>query len=453
MNGSNFKAVKPKVCLLPFGYPNYPLELLERFTGESRDMLNELGLEVTTSPIVIEIEDAAKARQALESQRFDCIIPLILSWIEVPNVIESLQGYLHLPLLLWSHTMWQEGGELLTLGPIPAAAVMRQTFEDMALSFRFVYGMPGEEQVQQEIKLFALAASAAHKLQHSRIGLVGYPSMGMYTGMMDPLALRQQIGPEVDQVDQYILIKKIEEISDERVQPLIVKAQGAWTLSDRVKTSDLSITLKMYLALSDLAQEHHWDALTIKCQYELSKYYHHTPCVPLSMLGDDLTVSCEGDLPLIATQLAMHYLSGEIATYGDLHTVDGNKLLVGACGFAPFGLAEGRPKVDVTETIYEGLANCTLYREGRVTLARLNNGRRDGFKMQLETGEARVPPPFHEIGCLPYPAMQVTLDGSGSYFAQHVMSQHYALVYGDITKEMEEFCRIKAIAPIRSTHS
>ena len=214
---------------------------------------------------------------------------------------------------------------------------------------------------------------------------------------------------------------------------------------------DLKITMKMYLALKKIVEEFGWDAVTVKCQYELSRYYKVTPCVPLSMLADEIVCSCEGDVPLIITQLIMHYLTGKPVTYTDVHNIDLDKktLLLGACGFAPFKMALGKPKVDKHTALYIGLLNSTVYKTGRVTLARLASDK-NGYKMHIATGEANVPEPFREVGCSPYPSMEVTIDGDPYHFGQHMMSQHYAVVYDNIKDELIEFCKLLDIRPVIS---
>lgn len=57
--------------------------------------------------------------------------------------------------------MFKEGGETLTLGPLPAAGVIRETLEQMG--FKFIWGMPSEREVETEIKAFARAAHAINK--------------------------------------------------------------------------------------------------------------------------------------------------------------------------------------------------------------------------------------------------------------------------------------------------
>ncbi|MBS7612553.1 hypothetical protein KEJ27_10225, partial [Candidatus Bathyarchaeota archaeon] len=375
----------------------------------------------------------------------------IVSWVDAPNVIAVLREFPHKPILLWSHTVFKEGGETLTLGPMPGAGVVRETLEQMGFKFKFIWGMPGEEGVEREIKVFASAAHAMNKLSKSKIGLLGYASMGMYTGTFDHVAVRTKIGPEVEHLDQYVIVKKLNEVDDEEAEKLVDKVKGLWEISDKVTDEDLKSCMKMYLVLKSIAHDFNWNALTVKCQYELSRYFGFAPCVPLSMLGDEIICSCEGDLPLLITQLMMHYITGETTTYGDAHNIDVNKneILLGACGFAPFKLALGKPRVDKHTALYQGLLNTTFYRRGKVTLARLASDR-GGYKMHIVTGEADLPEPFREVGCPPYPSMKVKIDGDAYHFGQCLMSQHYAIAYGDIKRELIELCNLMGVRVVTS---
>ncbi|MGQ9625877.1 MAG: hypothetical protein ACUVV0_03115 [Anaerolineae bacterium] len=439
---------KPRAALLPFGYPGYPPELLERFTRQSSKLIESLNIEIV-SPLdpIITYEDARQANGKLERIDVDFIIILILSWVEAPNVITALGDNFHKPILLWSHTTWEEGGEILTLGPIPGAGVVRGALEQWGANFKFIYGQPDSARVREEMAIFARAACARRALSRAKIGLLGYISMGMYPATFDHVSIRRDIGPEIDQLDQYILVKKTEEVEDSAVSELVAKARQEWEITPAVSEANLVRAMKMYLALKDIATERGWDALTVKCQYELSINYGFTPCVPLSMIGDEITASCEGDVPLIVTQLLMRYLMDKPSaiSYGDVHDPREESILFGACGYAPFCLAAGKPKVDKHTALYEGLLNSTIYKEGRVTLARLSADSLAGYRLHVVTGEAKTPPPFHEVGCPPYPSMEVFLDVPVDDFMQRLGSQHYALAYGDLRPELEEFCDLMGI--------
>jgi L-fucose isomerase-like protein len=410
-----------------------------------------LGIDVTTVSRVNVYADAAKTAAEIRGREFDFVVVLLVSWLEAPNATRTLQEFFGKPMILWSHTMFEDQGEKFNIGPMAGAGVMRESFEELGLTFKFVWGMPWEEKVQQKVRFYAQVLSTIERLRHAKIGLLGYGSMGMYTAFFDHLSLKKRLGPEIEQVDQYVLIKKIEEMESRRIKDDLNNAKAEWEIAQAVQENDLEITFKMYRALKDLVEEYGWSAATIKCQYELSKIYKHVPCVPLSILGDEIPCSCEGDIPLITTQLILHYLSGgKTTTYCDIHDVEEKDVVAAACGFAPFGLGKGRPKVDKTTTLYEGVANCTIYREGPVTLARLAYTHDRGYKMHIAGGAAHHAKPFREVGCLPYPSMAIALDGSTEHFGEHMMSQHYAILYGDLRREICEFCRLMGIQEIQS---
>jgi L-fucose isomerase-like protein len=437
--------ITPKALVVPFGYDGYPPELLRKFKNASMRHLRRLGIEATAVPTIIDFADARKLRDKIAAEPCEFVVVLVLSWLEAPNVMEAIRDVAHKPILLWSHTTWDEGDTTLTLGPIPGSTVLRQAFEEMRWKFRFVFGQPGDKSLDEDVRVFAAAAHAYHHLRRSRIGLLGYMSMGMYSAAFDHLALLRDWGPEVDQLDQYILIKRIGELTDKDVAPLMGKVQKQWKMTKAVRKKDLLVTLKMYLALKQLVQERSWDCLSVKCQYELSKDFGYTPCVPLSMLGNEIPCSCEADIPLIAAQIGMRHLTNKIVAYGDIHTVEPDSLIMGACGFAPFDLGEGQPKVDRTTQLYEGLANCTIYKEGRITIARMGYTPDRKLKMHVTAGDARPPRKFQEINCLPYPGMELDIPGLGEEFGQGMLSQHYGIVYGDIRAELRELLRISGI--------
>jgi len=442
---------KPKAVMVPFGYWGYPEELMDRLQQESEDMIRSLGIDVTTVSRVNVWDDAKTTAAQLRCQECDFVVVLILTWLEAQILVETLQEEFNTPLLLWSHTMFpsEDGKEMLNLGAIAGVGVIRETFEELGLQFKFVWGMPDSQKVQKQVKLYADVLSTAGRLRHSKIGMLGYGSMGMYTAYFDHLSLKQNIGPEIEQLDQYVLIKKLEEMEDASVSDDVAKAQKEWQVAEAVKEKDLCTTFKMYQTLKSLVGEYDWSALTIKCQYELSKFFKNVPCVPLSMLGNELPCSCEADIPLITTQLMMYYLSGGgTVTYCDIHDITEKSLICAACGYAPFGMGQGRPSVDKTETLYEGVANCTVYREGEVTAARLAYTRDRKYKMHIVGGMAHHARPFREVGCLPYPSMEIDLDGDLDKFGQQMMSQHYAIMYGNYRKELSELCSLLGIDPV-----
>ena len=439
-----------KAILVPFALPDYPEERINHFLSESQQALEDLCIEIKTTKLVSSIDDAQGIARQWNVSDFDFVVALVLSWLEPPVVITALSDWFHKPILLWSHTFYQGEGTILTLGPLPAAGVIRETLEEMGATFKFVWGMPKERKVAIQIDRFAKAARTVHMLSKARIGLFGYQALGMYTGGLDQTRTRKLLGPEIVHLGQYLIIEKAEKIDDELTESLVGEAKAKWTLSKDIQDSNLAAAMKFYLALKQLIDEHKLDALTVKCQYELSRHYLNAPCIPLSMLADSMPTSCEGDLPLLISQLILYHLTdGLVTSYGDVHGELDNGIIFAACGFAPLSFArEDRPLIaEQSGYIYAGLTNISPYKDGRVTLARLAQDG-EGHKMHIAAGTSELSPPFHEVHCPSFAGTKIALDNCAHSFIEHLMSQHYALVYGEVSQELQEFCNLMGIRVI-----
>ncbi len=116
---------RAKAILVPFGYPDYPQDIVLRFISESENMLKSLNIGLKTSKPVIRLEDVPSVVKEIRESDFDFIIVLLVSWVEAPLVFATLFDWSGYPILLWSHTTYQEDGVRVTLGPMPAAGVLR----------------------------------------------------------------------------------------------------------------------------------------------------------------------------------------------------------------------------------------------------------------------------------------------------------------------------------------
>ena len=442
-------ALRPRALLVPFGYPEYPRELLEQFTEASTRTLTDLGMDVQSTPITTSENDIPATRAAIQQREVDLYVLLLVSWVEAPIVIASMREVFGRPLLLWAHMTFSEGDGEVFLGGTPAVGVVRETLEEFGVPFKFIYGQPEEAGSLHATSAFARAARAARQFERTRLGLFGYASMGMYTGTFDHIKLRKLLGPEVFHFDQYSLIRRAESKPVAEAEKSVVERAAAWELTADLTSKQLAPSWRVYEALKEMVAEHRLDAVTVKCQYEMSREWGLAPCLALSILGDEITSSCEGDLYLVVSQYLLHCLTGGITTYGDIHRARGSDLVFGSCGFAPTSQAAGKPLVRKHTALYEGVYNASPYKGGTVTLARLAN-KNDGFKLHATVGTVVEPPKLHEVGCPPYSWIQVRIAGSADHFMQNLASQHYAIVYGDCLDELREFCALKNIQLIQS---
>lgn len=443
-----------KTLVLPFGYPGYPQKELADKIANSVDYLKSIGVDPVVAPNIITLGDCQAAIDVANAGDYDYCICLIASWIESPNVLNIISAAQldRMPLLLWSHdNVYDEKiDEYISFGSVAVAAVLRETFEEFGYRFKFVVGNDYDEALTKSITDFDRAAKCIKKLQSTRIGMIGYASMGMYTGLGDHIKVKKLLGTEIVHLDQYTLICRAEAMDKVRIEAYKPVIKEEWNISPDVTESDIEKTIAFYLALKDLVEEHKLDGVTVKCQYELSIEYGFTPCVALSILGAEMPVSCEGDVYMLLTQMVLGYISGNTTTYGDVLAFQGDSIISAACGFAPrCFLNAARPCIKRHTALYSGLLVTTgIKGDMPATVSRIAN-LGDGLKMHVLRGRTEELNNFHEIDCPPYPGARIhLLNKSGKDFANEVMSQHYVMVFDDYVDAVELFCELKGIKVI-----
>lgn len=436
------KNIKPKALLVPFGHPEYSPEILNNFVDQSVNMLKKIDIEVEKTDMVMDICDCEKVNKNIKKRDYDFLIALLGSWIEAPNFTSVLRDYFNESLILWSHTSFIQDGVINIIGPLPAAGVIRETLEEMDVNFKFVVGQPDDKKIIPEFISFSKAAKARKPLSKSRVGLFGYISLGMYTASFDHFKLKSLLGVEVDQLDQYVIIKEMDSFNKADVAPILNGLRQNLKIGKDIQDELLEKAVRMYLSIRKISGYRKWDALTIKCQYDLSKVYGFAPCVPLSIFADEFTCSCEGDTYNVVTQLILHFLTGKIVSYGEIWHLFEDGFITGHCGFAPLSFSRDKsPEIIKHTSLYEGIGNASEYKNGRASLVRLAN-KKDSFKIHLTVGKFIKSPEFRELGAAKYSYGRFVMDGSIDHFIQSMASQHYAIVYEDITKEIIEFGKL-----------
>ncbi len=436
--------MKPEGRLLavPFGYPFYPRALVDEQVERSRAALGALDPQV--SETVLTRADALRVRARVRVENPDLVVAVLVSWIEAPILFDALRDWFGRPLLLWGHTTLELEGRKQTIGALVAAGVVKQSLADFGVPFEFVTGRPGTAAVSARAAVMLRAAAADSAMRDARLGLIGYPALGMYTATMDHITCRKVFGPEIVHADQYQVVRRMEQAAPADVEATASALQGRVRAADGVGPSDLQTAARMLLALRAIAGEQEMHALTVKCQYELSQQFGFTPCVPLSVLGEEMPVSCEGDILTTITEMILHYLGGGPVAYADIHEVLDDRILVAACGFAPFALCreEDRSVSRWGWEAFNGISNSSTLRTGTVTLARVSRDGQ-GFKIHAASGRSVGQSEWNEVGCPRYPGADIVLDGSAARFGEELVSNHYALSYGNVLPELEAYARLK----------
>ncbi|MEF8848252.1 MAG: hypothetical protein V5A68_03875 [Candidatus Thermoplasmatota archaeon] len=428
-----------RIGFITIGHQDYVNKSAEDKSNEAVGRLKEKGIDVIyESKIVTDRKNAIKTARNLIKKDVQAVIVFLGTWMECPVAMAAIREFEHLPFALWGFQMFEKNGRLESTGSFVSFAMFKGSLTRMNYNFKSLLGSPEENDIINQAVIFCKAASTKEKLKRTVIGLVGYTSMGIYPGTFDHVMLRKKIGPEIDHLDTYTLINRLEKIPDNETEEIINYLRKTTKINDDVSKNDLLTVSKMYLAMKKLSQERDFDAINIKCQYELSKEYGMVACVPLSILSENgIVSSCEGDIPNTVSMVILNYLSGKITGYGDIINInDDGTIKLSPCGFIPFSLGvPGQQKIRkfMPGVGFSGIQNAFVFKPGKVTLLRLVEDCCDyhlvyligkGKKTKLRQGYM--------------PALDIEIDGSIKKMVDNFAGQHYAICYGDLSKELEQ---------------
>lgn len=441
------KKMKPRLGLLLLGHPDYQNDLSLQFARQGAAALRERQVDIIfdEQAHVEPLEAAAAARELLK-QDLEGVIVLPGTWLEGQTATAAIREIEHLPFALWGLPMFEREGQRESTGSFVAVCSLKGPLGRMGYTYKTVIGLPDEAPALDQLADFAAAAHAAARLKRLRAGLVGYSAMHIYAGMFDHVLLRRHIGPEVVHLDTYTLVKEAERVAPEAAAALAARMHS---LAQVDATDDrLLKSCTLAAALRNLLDKHHLDALTVKCQYELSQEYGMTACLPMALLADEgLVASCEGDMMVLVTQALLSLLTGQVAPYGDILDLQGKSMLLSSCGFAPFSLAHEANACRVCEfghPGFDGLICSFTLKRGPVTLARLSEGV-GTYRLLYATGTGVET----ELRQGRFPALQIELDGDPQALLDNIASQHFALCYGDQCARLEDWCRIAGVESVR----
>jgi L-fucose isomerase-like protein len=445
---------KIRVGFSGFGFYGYPAEVIARLSREPADALRGMGLQVTETDPMTSIDDVPRGLDQLSGKQYDAIIACVVAWTETPVIVGILRDYLHLPILLWGTGGYTVNGRLVSPAAQAGTSAALDTLKLLGAKFKYIYDYPDSPMSLDKVRDFCLAAKAINTLAHSRIGMMGYADMGLYSLMFDGLEVRKKLGIEVESYDMLEMEQAMQQLPTKPVQAQIAEWQKSWEFEQPISPPILERVARLTLALNDKIDQRGYLAVSTKCVYGVTKYMGCTACMAQSMLGDKAHFVCENDVPGMITQTMLGLLTGQSTTFLEMYEYFPDRILAGVCGFVPTSFIEGG-KVSVRGHTWGGssggIVNTGQMKTGTVTLARLSlHGER--YRMHILTGEGVKPRNWEEMGWAPpapyFPSLEIILDRGVEEFAQKALAQHYAVVYGNHLQKLVDLCDLLDIEVI-----
>jgi L-fucose isomerase len=436
-----------------FGTQFYKPDNLKAISARAEKQLIDRGIElVRTDPVFGEGAEVNRAVAELKAREWDFLIANIVNWIEVRAVTRVLLEFRNEPVVLYSFGGFTEGDTLISPAAGAGSTAIRYPLERWGFKFKYLFNGPDSPMDVDGIIRFGTAAYAAKQLRHSRIGMIGFNDMGLYTTDFSVIKLRDVIGPEVESMDMLQLLRRMEALDTEVVQRETAAVTKNWEYPlGKPKKEVVERVIRMYLATVQICREKGFDAFSYKCVDGVDLELDIVHAVPSSLVASaGYPYVDENDIGNLVAELMLKLLSGQEPMFLEHYEHDPSWILLGEDGYAPNAFIDGSPQIkDVSTVLLGGIAHCSRLKLGRMTLACLAESDK-GYRMHIVTGEGRKPPQWVEMGVpLPsWPSVKFFPDVPVRRILDHVQSQHFAAVYGDFVGELVDLCYLLGIEPV-----
>ena len=427
------------------GNPSIDREMIDK----SYNFLIEEGYDVIykkEAGIIDTCEKAWDLIKYFKIEEVDCIIFYFAGWFWVTHYMQPVR-WANIPIIGWSPNI-SRGWGFNDIG------VMNGAMKEWGnLSYKPVWGQPGEHFVKDRIKFFSDGAKVKNILQKSKFGLLGGTSMGIAAGFADFNEWGDKFGIFTEHTSELVIIEEARKIADEVVFDFYktLKKEFGYVVDFNEQTGR---SIRHYLAYKKIIQENEYNFTALKCTFDASNYYV-SACLSQALLAMDGFVStCEGDCYAALTERVFQTITDQVIFAADVQRVDaGNNIIfLVDDGTANPNMACDRSCVELKnqwtgEAKTGGICLKLNAKPGKVTLARISREGKNGHVCQLATGEV-----FNETqmdhdsfcGCgFPdWPHAYVKLDGDINKFVENMNVEYIHMVYGDITDSMIETCNL-----------
>lgn len=397
---------------------------------------------VDTGIIMHDSATAKEAAQALEQLDFSVLMLCVGTWSEDNHLLELL------PTL-------QRSGKSVILHAYPAVDTgslcgvhqITSVFTDVGFtSFQYVYGDAGSDAATEQILQILAglqAAAPAQKDDVIYIGAIGGRVPGMTEISFDEFSLYEKCGAVIIPISETELLDEVAAVDpaqlDAEVEKVLSRGFKVSSTGEAVRES-----VQFYLAMKVLVARYRLTGLAVKCYTR----YMGKVCLGYSLLSDEgIVCSCEGDVSNTVMMRIMANITGQCVNHTDLlyPNVENNTILFAHCGSSGFSIAPSAQEVELAPVRLQDRGVCSLFipKTGLVTLADLV-GHGDKLRMSVMVGEA-VETPMTFPGNPALVKFKLPVLELCRRIAQMGCGHHWMVGYGDVSAELEAYCRERGV--------
>lgn len=396
--------------------------------------LSEMGLAVRATALVSDDPTTLAAAAKLRKADPDALVVVAATWSEDHRLLDLLEET-PVPVIAWALPGIHTGS---FCGCLQFASVLAE----VGRPCRYVYGELDDPEAASRARSYGAACHVARALRRARVGLIGHRTPGMTEVACDELALKEELGPRVVQIEAADLMRASEGVEDAEAAEVWRRAAtgGAAGPADvQVDPAEGVASAAVYIAMRRFVEQHRLSALATGCYPDLMGRV----CLAHSLLAEEgVPCACEGDVNSALAMLVLQWLSGRPVHNTDPLAVDEEEdTIVGShCGSGGFSIIAGAPTFGPVRLAGSGLCCLGPAAAGPITMlnlvGRAGTYRAAGFEGEaLQTGMVFPGNPIKVK--TPAPVRQVLYSA-----AEAAAGHHWMIGYGHHQETIQHWCRL-----------
>ena len=462
---------KPKIGLLFIGAERFcPLGLgtkdgtyLERKKIECAEYEKRLSGEcdVISSGVICTTKDAEEWAKNFYREEVDAVVAIFLSWAEDAPWITFLRELYPSPLMLASVVRdslsitdtndenqfvdFLSAGALV--GFLEASGSIRRFGREMMFTEIGTLGA-----LIPKITIFAKAAKARALLRKSKVSLLACYNRAMWSTYVDPYGVFQKIGPELEFLSVAELCAEIEKISDEEALWVLDEFKSKYKVMENVDEVKFKASVKATMAMERLAKSVGTDLLVLNDIDTV--LFEHVGLRPgfTPTRGDLELISVpEGDIGGGLAVYILSLISGRVANFIEPFYIDEENggFVAGHAG--PNNYTERPENMIIARD--ERFAKSKwrhagapfawyVFPEGEKTMLHISE---ENGRMKLVASVVECLPTKHYLASYSHANFRHKTLRPEELFkriAECGVNQHFGIVSGDVTAELETFAKI-----------
>ncbi len=380
--------------------------------------------------------EAEQAAKMFNQEAVDCVA-IISGTFHLGHLALEIKKHADKPLLLWALPELPYDGGKIRLNSVCGVNLNASNLVKSGIN-DFVYHIGRDI---DENWLDAIRAMSA--LKEAKIGILGYRAKGFFNVGVDELATYKKFGVLIDhyELDEVFNYDPSESDVDLFIDIIGNNFQNKDSKNIRL-ISQLAAKFKAFMESYNLS------ALAVRCWPEFAKGFGIAPCASMSVLQSlGYILACEGDIDCAITMIA-HKAMGAVTPFmADLSQVDiqNNSALMWHCGVAPCNLKDNISEctLDDYHAGGKGMTAGFVMKQGNINMTRLDsiNGE---YRLFHQRGKAKKMEKLL-LGTYAKVEFELQMKDVLDKVIYSGVAHHVSMVYGDYTKPLEIFARLKNI--------